>query len=125
MTQVKKIVEKGMVRSSCSPFHSPILLVHMKDGTYRMCIDYHELNKIPIKNIFPIPRIEDIFDKLQGSTYFNSIDLKSGCNWIRIVPKDIHKMAFCTMFSIHLYLIMPLGLTNAPTTFNRMMEKLF
>ena len=68
MRQVNKLVEKGMARSSSLPFCSPILLVHKKDGTYRMCVDYHVLNLITIKNRFPIPRIEDLFDKIQGST---------------------------------------------------------
>ena len=80
MRQVNELVEKGMVRSSTSPFCSPILLVHKKDGTYRLCVDYCALNKRTIKNQFLIPQIEDIFDGLQGSPYYNSIDLKSGYN---------------------------------------------
>ena len=82
---MNKLVEKGMTRSSSSPFFSPVLLVHKKDGTYRMCVDYRALNLITIKNKFPIPRIEDLFDKLQGSTYSSRIDLKSGYHQIRIV----------------------------------------
>ena len=78
MRQVNKVVERGMARSSSSPFCSPVLLVHKKDGTYRMCVDYCALNLITIKNRFPIPKIEDLFDNLQGSTYFSRIDLKSG-----------------------------------------------
>ena len=78
MKQVSELVEKGMVRPSSSPFCSPVLLVHKKDGTYRMCVDYRALNKITIKNRFSVPRIEDLFDKLQGSNYFSRIDLKSG-----------------------------------------------
>ncbi|MCO5552532.1 hypothetical protein L7F22_006044 [Adiantum nelumboides] len=78
MSQVNELVQKGMVRPSSSPFCSPVLLVHKKDGTYRMCVDYRALNKLTVKNQFPVPRIEDLFDKLQGSTYFSRIDLKSG-----------------------------------------------
>ncbi|MCO5583160.1 hypothetical protein L7F22_037069 [Adiantum nelumboides] len=125
MRQVNELVEKGMVMPSSSPFCSPVLLVHKKDGTYCMCVDYRALNKITIKNRFPVPRIEDLFDKLQGSTYFSRIDLKSGYHQIRIVNEDILKTAFCTTFGLYEYLVMPFGLTNAPATFNRMMERIF
>ncbi|MCO5570541.1 hypothetical protein L7F22_024264 [Adiantum nelumboides] len=125
MRQVNELVEKGMVRPSSSPFCSPVLLVHKKDSTYRMCVNYRALNKITIKNRFPVPRIEDLFDKLQGSSYFSRIDLKSGYHQIRIVNEDILKIAFCTTFGLYEYLVMPFGLTNAPATFNRMMERIF
>ncbi|MCO5615035.1 hypothetical protein L7F22_069323 [Adiantum nelumboides] len=125
MRQVNELVEKGMVRPSSSPFCSPVLLVHKKDGTYRMCVDYRSLNKITIKNRFPVPHIEDLFDKLQGSTYFNRIDLKSGYHQIRIVKEDIPKIASRTTFGLYEYLVMSFGLTNAPATFNRMMERIF
>ncbi|MCO5570333.1 hypothetical protein L7F22_024052 [Adiantum nelumboides] len=125
MRQVNELVEKEMVRPSSSPFYSPVLLVHKKDGTYRMCVDYRALNKITIKNRFLVPRIEDLFDKLQGSTYSNRIDLKSGYHQIRIVNEDILKTAFCTTFGLYEYLVMPFGLTNAPATFNCMMERIF
>ncbi|MCO5552828.1 hypothetical protein L7F22_006345 [Adiantum nelumboides] len=124
MRQVNELVEKGMVRPSSSPFCSLVLLVQKKDGTYRMCVNYRVLNKITIKNRFPVPRIEDLFDKLRGSTYFSRIDLKSGYHQIRIVDEDIVKTAFCTTFGLYEYLVMPFGLTNAPTTFNRMMERI-
>ncbi|MCO5587306.1 hypothetical protein L7F22_041254 [Adiantum nelumboides] len=125
MRQVNELVEKGMVRPSSSPFCSPVLLVHKKDGTYHMCVDYKALNKITIKNRFPVPCIEDLFDKLQGSTYFSRIDLKSGYHQIRIVNEDILKTTFCTTFGLYEYLVMTFGLTNAPATFNRMMERIF
>ncbi|MCO5597579.1 hypothetical protein L7F22_051658 [Adiantum nelumboides] len=125
MRQVNELVEKGMVRPSSSPFFSPVLLVHKKDGTYRMCVNYRALNRLTIKNKFPLPQIEDLFDKLQGSTYFGRIDLKSGYHQIRIVDEDILKTTFCTTFGLYKYLVMPFGLTNAPAIFNRMMEQIF
>ena len=125
MAQVNELLEKGMIRPSSSPYCSLILLVQKKDGTYRMCVDYHALHKTTIKNRFLAPWFEDIFDKLQGSTYYSHIDIKSGYHQIRIVLEDIHKTAFRTQYSLYEYLVMPFGLTNAPATFNRLMDRIF
>ncbi len=94
------------------------------NATYRLCEDYRALNRITIKNRFLVLRIEDLFDKLQGPTYFSRIDLKSGYHQIRIVQEDIPKTDFCTRFDLYEYLVMPFGLTNALATFNRLMERL-
>ena len=118
-------MSKGMISNSSSPFCSLVLLVYTKDGTYQMCVDYRALNRITINNRFSIPWVEDLFDKLQGAIYFSRIDLKSGYHEVRIVPQDIHKRAFRTMFGLFEYLVMLFGLTNAPTTFNKMMDNLF
>ncbi|RYA56201.1 hypothetical protein DD596_25565, partial [Enterobacter cloacae complex sp. 4DZ3-28B] len=125
MRQVHELVEKGMVRPSSSPICSPVLLVQKKDGTYHMCVDYRALNRITIKNRFLVPRVEDLFDKLQGSTYFSRIDLKSSYHQIRIVDQDIVKTAFHTTIRLYESIVMPFGLTNAPATFIRLMEILF
>ena len=90
-----------------------------------MCVDYSALNKNTNKNKFLVLQIEDIFEKLQGFTYYSRIDLKSGYHQIRIVLKDIHKTAFRTQFGLYEFLVMPFGLTNALATFNRLMDRIF
>ena len=120
-SQVQELLEKGLIGPSTSPYCSPVLLVQKKDGTFCMFIDYRSLNKITIKNRFPIPRIDDILDKLQGASIFSRIDLKSGYHQRGIAPQDQHKTSFRTTFGLYEFLLMPCGLTNAPTTFNRMM----
>ena len=116
LKQVNELLEKGLIRPSTSPYCSPVLLVQKKDDTFRMCIDYRSLSKITVKNRFPIPRIDDILDKLQGASVFSQIELKSGYHQIRIAPEDV---------GLYEFLVMPFGLTNAPATFNRMMDRIF
>ena len=119
-------LEKGLVRPSSSCFSSLVLLlVQNNNGSYHMCIDYHALKKQTIKNRFLVPRIQDIFDCLQGSTYFSRMDLKSAYHQNSIVLEYIHKIAFCTQFRLYEFVVMPFGLTNAPKTFKRLTEKIF
>ena len=100
MSHVKELLEKGLAQPSSSPYCSRVLLVHKKDGSWCMCINYMALNKITIKNRFPIPRINDILDLLKGSAIFNRTDLKNRYHQIRIRPEDVNKIAFNTTFTM-------------------------
>ncbi|GJW44798.1 putative reverse transcriptase domain-containing protein [Tanacetum coccineum] len=114
--QLKELQDKGFIRPSSSPWGAPVLFVKKKDGSFRMCIDYRELNKLTIKNRYPLPRIDDMFDQLQGSQYFSKIDLRSGYHQLRVHEDDIPTTAFRTRYRHFEFRVMPFGLTNAPTT---------
>ncbi|GKC82470.1 putative reverse transcriptase domain-containing protein, partial [Tanacetum coccineum] len=114
--QLKELQDKGLIRPSSSPWGAPVLFVKKKDWSFRMCIDYRELNKLTIKNRYPLPRIDDLFDQLQGSQYFFKIDLRSRYHQLRVHEDDIPKTAFRTRYGHFKFTIMPFGLTNAPAT---------
>nr|GEU73825.1 putative reverse transcriptase domain, ribonuclease H-like domain, aspartic peptidase domain protein [Tanacetum cinerariifolium] len=114
-SQLKELQDKGFIRPSLSPCKAPVLFVKKKDGSFRMCIDYRELNKLTIKNRYPLSRIDDIFDQLQGSQYFSKIDLRFEYHQLRVHEDDIPKTAFRTQYGYFEFTVMPFGLTNAPT----------
>nr|GEW08929.1 putative reverse transcriptase domain-containing protein [Tanacetum cinerariifolium] len=115
--QPQELSDKGFIRPNSSPWRAPVLFVKKKDGSFRMCIDYRELNKLTVKNRYPLPRIDDLFDELQGSSVYSKIDLQLGYHQLRVCEGDIPKMAFQTRYGHYEFQVMPFGLTNAPAVF--------
>ncbi|GJW30863.1 putative reverse transcriptase domain-containing protein [Tanacetum coccineum] len=121
--QLQELTDRGFIRPSTLPWGAPVLFVKNKDGTFRMCIDYRELNKLTIKNRYPLPRIDDLFDQLQGSSIYLKIDLRSGYHQLRVREEDIPKTAFRTRYEHYEFQVMPFGLTNAPVVFMDLMNR--
>ncbi|GKA38479.1 putative reverse transcriptase domain-containing protein [Tanacetum coccineum] len=121
--QLKELSDKGFIRPSSSPWGAPVLFVKKKDGSFWMCIDYRELNKLTVKNRYPLPRIDDLFDQLQGSSVYSKIDLRSGYHQLRVQEEDIPKTAFRTRYGHYEFQVMPFGLTNAPAVFMDLMNR--
>jgi hypothetical protein len=123
--QIDELSEKGYIRQSTSPWAAPVLFVEKKDGTRRMCIDYRALNEVTIKNKYPLPKIEDLFDQLREASVFSKIGLRSGYHQLRIRPSDIPKTAFITKYGLYEFTVMSFGLTNAPAFFMNLMNSVF
>nr|GEV88924.1 putative reverse transcriptase domain-containing protein [Tanacetum cinerariifolium] len=120
--QLKKLQDKSFIRPSLSPWGAPVLFVKKKNGSFWMCIDYTKLNKVKIKNRYPLPRTDDLFDQLQGSQFFSKMDLRSGYHQLRVHENDILKTAFRTHYRHFNFTVMPFGLTNAPAVFMDLMN---
>ncbi|KAL4018234.1 hypothetical protein IC575_021824 [Cucumis melo] len=123
--QLQELLDKGFIRPSVSPWGAPVLFVKKKDGSMRLCIDYRELNKVTVKNRYPLPRIDDLFDQLQGATVFSKIDLRSGYHQLRIKDEDVPKTAFRSRYGHYEFIVMSFGLTNAPAVFMDLMNRVF
>ncbi|GJW47112.1 putative reverse transcriptase domain-containing protein [Tanacetum coccineum] len=121
--QLKDLSNKGFIRPSSSPWGALVLFVKNKDGSFRMCIDYRELNKLTVKNRCPLSRIDNLFDQLQGSSVYSKIDLRSGYHQLRVREEDIPKTAFRTRYGHYEFQVMPFGLTNAPVVFMDLMNR--
>src|SRR3954466_5148678 len=123
--QLGEQLQKGFIQSSSSSWGAPVLFVENKDRSQRLCIDYRSLNEVTIQNKYPLPRINDLFDQLEGACVFSKIDLRSGYFQLKIREQDIPKTAFTTRYGLYEYTVMPFGLTNAPAYFMNMMNKVF
>ncbi|KAL0533787.1 hypothetical protein IC582_028058 [Cucumis melo] len=123
--QLQELLDKGFIRPSVSTWGAPVLFVKKKDGSMRLCIDYRELNKVTVKNRYPLPRIDDLFDQLQGATVFSKIDLRSGYHQLRIRDSDIPKTAFRLRYRHYEFIVISFGLINAPAVFMDLMNRVF
>ena len=123
--QIQDLLDKGYIRPCTSPWGAPLIFVPKKDGGTRMCVDYRALNEVTIKNKYPLPRIEDLFDQLKGACVFSKIDLRSGYHQLKIRASDIPKTAFVSRYGLYEYTVMSFGLTNAPAYFMYLMNKVF
>ena len=121
--QLQGMLEGGLVRPSKSPYGAPILFARKKDGGLHMCIDYRALNKQTVKDRYPLPRIDELLDQLNGAKVFTKVDLASGYHQVRMVEEDIQKTAFCTRYGQYEFTVMPFGMSNAPSQFMRMMNE--
>ncbi|KZV24364.1 hypothetical protein F511_35198, partial [Dorcoceras hygrometricum] len=123
--QLRDLLEKGFIRPSMAPWGASILFAKKKYGSMRMCVDFRQLNKVTVKNKYPLPRIDDLFDQFQGSTVYSKIDFRSGYHQLWIRDADVAKTAFRTRYGHYEFLVMPFGLTNTPAMFKDFMNRVF
>ena len=123
--QLQELLDKGFIRPSNSPWGAPVLFAKKKDKTLRLCIDYQQLNRVAIKNRYPLPRIDDLFDQLRGARVYSKIDLRTGYHQLRVRDTDIPKTAYRTRYGHFEFTMMPFGLANAPAAFMDLMHRIF
>lgn len=123
--QLDELLELGYIQPSTSPWAAPVLFVKKKDGSLRLCIDYRGLNAITVKNKYPLPLLDEFFDRFQGAQFFSKLDLQQGYHQLRIAESDIPKTAFSTRYGHFEYPVMSFGLTNAPASFQGLMNDIF
>jgi len=123
--QIEELLEKQFIRPSASSWGAPDLLVKKKDGSSRLCVDYRQLNKMTIKNKYPLPRIDDLMDQLHGAVVFSKINLRSGYHQILVKAEDVEKIAYRSIYGHYEYVVMPFGVTNAPALFMDYMNRIF
>jgi len=114
---VKELLDKGYISRSILAWGGPVLFFKKKDGTFRMCIDYHQLNKLTVNNKYQLPQIDDMFDQVRGESIFSKIDLSTGYHQLRIKDEYVHKTSFRTRYGHYEFILLPFGLTNSPKTF--------
>jgi len=123
--QLKELLGLGIIRPSVSPWAAPTIFVKNKDGSLQLCIDYRDLNRATVKNRYPMPRIDDLFDHMKGAVVFSNIDLQSGYHQLRIKEGNIPKTAFRTQFGHYAFVVVPFRLTNVPAVFMSLMNGIF
>ena len=123
--QLHELLDKGFIRLSTSPWGAPVLFAKKKDKTLRLNINYRQLNRVMIKNRYPLPRIDDLFDQLRGARVYSKIDLRTSYHQLRVRETDIPKIAFRTRYGHFEFIVMPFGLTNAPAAFIDLMHRVF
>ena len=123
--QIHELLDKSFIRPSTSPWRAPILFAKEKDKTLRLCIDYRQLNRVMIKNQYPLSSIDDLFDQLRGARVYSKIDLYTGYHQLRVREANIPKTGFRTWYRHFKFTMMPFGLTNAPAAFMDLMYRVF